>query len=213
MDFFNQLIPSVTVKGKKYYGPSDALFNTVYGEFLQLHSYFNDYSTTSDEKILDLMIATIYRPKKWGHGLARRFGNYKNDPRTKFNPELTDFHAKTLNGLSPEKKHAIYLFVASCIKFLTSAEALDIGGGNYLNIASLFQSNQNTGKGSGLGMVETLYTIAETKVFGSTDQVAQQNTIDVFAFLVSQKHKIKEIEKKQKNATTKRPQRVRRTAR
>ncbi|UOY07710.1 hypothetical protein L0P88_03965 [Muricauda sp. SCSIO 64092] len=213
MDFYRQLLPKISVNGHVFHGPSDALFNTVYGEFLQLHSLFNDYSSTGDEHVLDRMIATIYRPKKIAYGLRKLLPNYKSDIRKKFNPELTDFYAKKLNGLSPEVKHAIYLFVASCINFLINAEALDIGGGNQINIASLFRPTKSQGKGSGLGMVETLYSIAESKVFGTTEQVAQQNTIDVFAFLVSQKHKIEELQKKQKNAVTGRPNNIRRRTR
>lgn len=211
MNFYRQLMPTVSVGPYVFHGPTDALFNTAYGEFIQLLSHFNDYSRTGDQEQLDLMVATIYRPKRRMNWLRKYLGRYKSDPRKEFNSELTGDYAKKLAKLPLEVKHAIYLYVASSVNFLVNAEALDIGGGNTANIASIFQKEGGSSKekGSGLGMVATLYTIAESKVFGAIKEVAEQNTIDVLVYLTDQKHKINENEKRLKNVAVRRPGKVR----
>ncbi|NYJ27508.1 hypothetical protein [Allomuricauda sp. ARW1Y1] len=209
MDFYRQLVPTIKANGKIFYGPSDALFNTVYGEFIDTLSHFNDYSTSGQIEHLDMMIATLYRPKRMFGWFRNLIGKYRLDKRREYNPELTAKYAKSLRGLNLHEKHAIYLYVSSSINFLLNAEALDIGGGNTLNIASIFEKPDGNQKGSGVGMLSTLYSIAETKVFGNINEVAKQNTIDVFAFLVDQKHKMKENEKRLKNANARRTRAVR----
>ena len=60
MHFFMQKLPQISVGKFVFYGPTDALFNTVYGEYLQLTTLLTDYATTSQEAVLDQLIATIY---------------------------------------------------------------------------------------------------------------------------------------------------------
>lgn len=201
MVFFNQLISSISIKGKMFYGPSSALTNTTYGEYIQALTAFNDYSKTGEIHFLDTLIATIYRPKQWFHGLRKYFGSYTADPRRKFNSNLTQHYIKQVSKLGIDVKYAIYLFFASCQHFIATNDSLDIGGGNTIDLTQLFnQQPNNNATTKGLGVLGTLYTLAETRVFGNVKETAEQNTYDVFAFLVNQAEKIKELQKKQNNA-------------
>lgn len=198
MVFYQQLLPTVKAKGTIFHGPGSALLNTVYGEYLQALTAFIDYSRTGEEEQLDRMIATLYRPAKWFSGLRKYSDSFTEDRRRKFNPELTTHYTNKLKALAPEVKHAIYLFFASCQHFIATNKSLDIGGGNTIDLSMLFEKEDNT-QGKGLGMVGTLYSIAEIKVFGNVKEVANQNTYDVLAFLVGQKMKMKEQKEKAKH--------------
>ena len=198
MVYYTQLLPKIKVDGVVFHGPDSALFNTVFGEYIQALTMFTDYSATANEDILDRLIATLYRPERAVNDPDDQEQEYSKDPRRKFNPELTDHYAQRLKKLSPNVKYAIYLFFASCQHFIANTTDLDIGGGNQLDISILFKKQAGAKTSKGLGMVGTLYSIAETKVFGNVKDVAGQNTYDVFAYLVDQNHKMEELKKKKK---------------
>ncbi|MEX0275705.1 MAG: hypothetical protein AB3N16_15140 [Flavobacteriaceae bacterium] len=186
MTFFEQLIPYVVTRDQKFYGPSTALFNTCYGEYLQALTAFNEYSLNGDVQALHRMIATLYRPSK--KGLKKR-----SDHREKFDAATTDHYMKYMARLSPVVKHAIYLFFASCQHFIVNCTELDIGGGNTIDLSVLFNNAGGSKKTQGLGWVGTLYGIAQTNVFGSVEKVAEQNTYDIFAFLVERHREMKAL--------------------
>lgn len=177
MEFIHQKLPTITVDKQIFYGPTDALFNTVYGEYLQVLTHFNNFSTTNNESDLDLMIATIYRPSK-------HMATLYMDKRKKFDNQLTEHYSKTIAKLPFHVKYAIYLYVASSQHFIVNNDALDIGNGNTVDLTILFQKEDNTNPTkNNLGLVGTLYSIAETNVFGNVNEVANHNTYDILCFL------------------------------
>lgn len=194
---YRQLLPIVRVGLYRFYGPSDALTNTVYGEYCQLLNALHDYHDSGLIKDLDTVIATIYRPRKLGNALRKWSPGYDADPRRAFNPNLTQEYVRTLKRLPYDVKYAIYLYACSCQHFITNSTDLPIGGGATINIASLYTGTGSTTKS--IGVLGTLYSLAETKVFGDVDKTAKQNTFDVLAFLVDQKNKIEEIKSYAKN--------------
>ncbi|UOB16576.1 hypothetical protein [Abyssalbus ytuae] len=202
MVFFNQLLPVIKIGFKKYYGPSSALTNTVYGEYIQALTAFNDYSRTGEQHYLDTLIATLYRPKKWFNRIRKYLSNYSSDARRKFNPSLSPLYAKKIAKLPLSEKWAIYLFFASCQHFIATNEALDIGGGNTINLTLLFNQESTVESSKGIGIVGTLYSLAETRVFGNVKETSEQNTYDVLAFLVNQIEKINELKRNQKNVAS-----------
>lgn len=201
MDFYKQNLPSFSVDNKMFYGPTDAFFNTVYGEYLACMSFFTDFSKTKDEAFLDKIIATIYRPKKADYKKAKHQQDFDGDIRVKYNPNLTDVYVKSIKKLPFHIKYAIYLYVASCQHFIANNQQLAIGGGNSIDLTVLFNKEQVQDNTNSLGMVGTLYSLAETKVFGSIKEVAEQRTFDVLAFLVNQTHQYNKLKRKT-NAST-----------
>lgn len=197
MDFYLQKIPSFTIDDIEFFGPTDALFNTVYGEYLQMINHFTEYSHSQNISFLDSMIATIYRPKKEDYDTAKLDPDFDGDIRKPYNPNHTKHYASYIKKLSFDIKYAIYLFVASCQHFIANANALPIGGTNAIDLTILFEGNSSDEKNS-LGMLGTLYALAETKVFGPVKDVAKQNTYDVLAYLVKQ---TQELNKLKSNAT------------
>ncbi|MFC0605890.1 hypothetical protein [Winogradskyella pulchriflava] len=197
MDFYLQKIPSFKIDGITFYGPTDALFNTVYGEYLQLINHFTTYSQTQNIGALNAMIATIYRPEKDNYNTIKNQTDYDGDRRKKFNSALTDHYSTFIDKLGFDTKYAIYLYVASCQHFIATTSALDIGGGATIDLTILFNETQTTKKNN-LGLLGTLYSLAETKVFGNIKEVAEQNTYDILAYLVNQTN---EYNKNKRNAT------------
>lgn len=185
MEFFAQKLPEIKVNNRVFYGPDDALFNTVYGEYLQLTTLLTEYTKNQEEHTLNQLIATIYRPQKPNYNTLKTHPDFDGDKRIKFNPALTPNYAIHIASLPYTIKYAIFLFVASSQHFIATNTALPIGGGNTIDLTILFQSTNTTTTNS-LGMVGTLYSLAETKVFGDVDKVAKKNTYDILAFLVNQ---------------------------
>ncbi|WP_422105590.1 hypothetical protein [Winogradskyella sp.] len=193
MDFYIQKIPKLTVDGIEFYGPTDALFNTVYGEYLQVMNHFTEFSKTKSLDDLDAMVATIYRPQKDNYKKLKTSTEYDGDIRKKFNANLTANYVSFISKLDLETKYAIYLYVASCQHFIANCSALDIGGGNSIDLSQLFNGDET--EANGLGMLGTLFSLAETKAFGNIKEVAEQNTYDVFAYLVKQSQDYKKLKK------------------
>lgn len=192
MNFYRQLIPNVQVGKTVFYGPSDALFNTVWGEYLQALTLFNDFAASGDEHYLNMLIATLYRPKK------RDIRPEIQDKRVAFNEKFTEYYAGKLSNLAPHYKNAIFLYFASSKHFLENNDALDIGGGITIDISQLYVKDKTVATVKGLGMVGTTFSIAEGKVFGNMKEVAKQGTIDILAYLVDQHQKMQELKKKKK---------------
>ncbi|MFI1770989.1 hypothetical protein [Thalassobellus citreus] len=202
MDFIINLLPTVSVNGKTFHGPTDALFNTVYGEYLQVIMHLNEFAVSGSEDSLNQLIATIYRPQKPNYNKLKHQADFDGDIRIKFNPNLTQNYAQDLAQLPFEVKYAIFLFVASSQHFIANSNALDIGGGNTIDLTLLFSQQSNTTQpANSLGMVGTLYSLAETKVFGTVKDVAEQNTYDILAYLVNQKTEHDKLKRKN-HATT-----------
>ncbi|WP_044403408.1 hypothetical protein [Lacinutrix sp. Hel_I_90] len=201
MDFYVQKLPLIEIDGHKFYGPSDALFNTTYGEYLKLIHHFNAFASTADENELNNLIATIYRPEKENYKSVKTKIDYDGDRRRKYNPNLTPIYADILSALNYETKYAIFLFVSSCQNYIANCSSLDIGSGNTVDLSILFNSTSTETNNNSIGMLGTLYSLAETKVFGPIKEVAEQNTYDILVYLVNQTHEFNKLKTKS-NATT-----------
>lgn len=197
LDFHGQKVPDITIDNITFYGPTEALFNTVYGEYLQLLNHFTNFNNTKAVDDLDMMIATIYRPQKENYDTIKTTEAFDGDIRKKFNPNLTANYATFISKLDFETKYAIYLYVASSQDFIQHCDNLDVGGGVTIDLTILFNS-ENT-ETNGLGMLGTLYSLAETKAFGNIKEVAEQNTYDVLAYLVKQTQDYKKLKKNASN--------------
>ncbi len=195
-DFMKQKIPSFSIGYRAFHGPNDGLFNTKFGEYIQAHAYFNDFSESGLEHDLDMMIATLYRPKKRFLRWKRRSVNYDGDVRQKFNPNLTEAYALKICKLSFDIKYAIYLYMASCQYLIANTPNLELKGGLTMDLSSLFSSKGQGKVKKGLGLVGTLFDISQTNVFGNIDETSEQNTFDVFAYLCQNQEKLRKVKKK-----------------
>jgi hypothetical protein len=106
------MIPTVNVFFTKYHGPDDRLSYSSIKEFRFCELYYNMYKMSGDEKLLDLLIATLYR--KAGANDAG------NDHREK----LTDIKVRTqawkMNRLSSSVRKAILFNYEGCSAYIRS---------------------------------------------------------------------------------------------
>ena len=176
-----ELHPATTIKNlipkiRMYYGPSDALQNITFLEYIHAYQYYQEFILDKDERKLDLLIATLYRPKHYFF-----FGE-----RAKYNSDKTERRSKIFAKLSLETKFGVFYFFKSCDSYLREAR-ISIAG-NEIDFGILFKSQDNDTESDGLGMLGVLYKMAESGVFGNIKATAQENFWDVMLKLY-QNHK------------------------
>ncbi len=103
-------LPSIKIGWfKTLYGPADRLDNLTIHEFSFAINYFNNYSTTKDEKFLDYLICILYRSEKSG-------GSERGDIREPFNMNTADRFIKQISRLDTSYKQSVYLFFQGCLE-------------------------------------------------------------------------------------------------
>ena len=193
LNFLENPLPVLTIKtphsgswGVKLYGPEAALQDCTYEEvFVHAQNALVEFSTTGEQEALDRLVAVLYRPMF-------------NGKRPKFEAGKINDHLHLVKELFPEVKFGVYLFFASCQKFITTATDLDIGGGNTVNIAQLFKPDSGQKAGKGIGPVGIIYSLAESGVFGNAKKTAAQGVYDVLIRMVQLHEQAKEMKKNAK---------------
>ncbi len=181
LNFVINPFPSIVCNKETLLGPADALQDCSYEEvFVHAHREFMEFSNTRDMEALTRLAAVLYRPAK-------------NGKRTKFKAKDLEDHQKLTIQLKPEVKFGIFLYFASCHKFITTNDALDIGGGITVDIASLFKPDSTQGNAKGIGPVGIIYSIAESGVFGSAKETGAQNVYDILIRMVQLNEQAKKI--------------------
>ena len=185
-NFVTNPLTTIECNNTILYGPLDALQNCSYEEvFVHAQNALLDFASDKDEDALDRLVAILYRPGEKGK-------------RPKFKAEDLQDHLPIVKQLLPEVKFGIYLFFASCQKFITSADELDIGGGVTVNIAELFKPDSSQGTEKGIGPVGIIYSLAESGVFGNAQETARQNVYDVLIRMVQLNQQAKTAKKNAK---------------
>lgn len=110
-----QLIPSIKIGNKEYFGPADALTNLIFEEYIHTETFLARFRQTKKEEYLHKLIAVLYRP---GSGIQRNSPNYKGDLREPFNDYLTDHYSRNMTRLPDAMKEAILIFYSGCKEFI-----------------------------------------------------------------------------------------------
>lgn len=97
---------------KKLYGPSDAMGNSSFGEFIMADSYCMNYIRSEKVEWLDKLIACLYRPRKRKYNPSDV--NFDGDVREKFNNNNLPSRLKQISRLDSELKHAILAYFIGC---------------------------------------------------------------------------------------------------
>ncbi|MEI7594510.1 MAG: hypothetical protein WCK02_02095 [Bacteroidota bacterium] len=102
-------ISVLDIKGIKYYSPSDSLTNITLHEYIFAETYYHKYAITGKVEYLDMLIATLYRPK------SRECKTFLCDIREPFNDFIISKRAKEINRLNFNIKIAIkWFYEGSC---------------------------------------------------------------------------------------------------
>lgn len=162
-NFINNLIPVIDTDFGPLIGPQDALLDCSYGEVGYANNNFLDFSRTGDIKYLNALVTALYRPKI-------------DEERIAFNQKELK-HAPLVEAVPEEIKFGVYLWFASCMKWVSTNQSLDIGGGVSVDVSVLFKQSKSAGKN--FGFVGVIYSLAESQVFGDAEKTAAQNYYDI----------------------------------
>lgn len=172
-------IPRVRPLFRTYYGPSDDFANMEFGEYIDALHYFSEYHETGDVQFLYPLMAVLYRPSIFCYGVAKYFPNHNGDRRRVYNSNDLDARAKKFKGLYFGQVYGFFLLFASFQKYLCSAKIY--WQGRELDLSILFNGNSESVESSvpGIGIKSTLYTLAESGVFGSIKELKRENFWEV----------------------------------
>lgn len=106
----NWLLPSVRISFNKYYGPAHRLTNVTIKEFRYTEFYYHAYSLSKDEKYLDCLIASLYRPK------ARKPSD--NDLRVIITDILVQKNARHMARIKDSIRQAIFFNYQGCRTYI-----------------------------------------------------------------------------------------------
>ncbi|GAK96812.1 hypothetical protein JCM19294_1121 [Nonlabens tegetincola] len=155
LDFTNNPLPEINIKGKIFKGPDMLISGLSFGNYIQAINAYNDYARFNDASDLHKLIGALYSPK---------------DHNTLITPQ----------SLDPVQCFMIFLFFAATQHFIVNATAMEIGGGAVVNLAQLFKdTGNNKDSGSKFGLIGALYELGKEGTFGSVENVENRPAWDV----------------------------------
>lgn len=127
----DNLLPTVRVKFKKFYGPTPGLSNMTYEQFIIFaETYYSQYVKSGEAEHLNLFIASLYTRNK-----------------NIFDSDLIEKNANTLSKLSTAEKTAILLFYQGSRSYL---------GLKFPKLFSKKEKNNSNKEYDFLGVIELL---------------------------------------------------------
>jgi hypothetical protein len=174
----NKLTKNVIPEYKDFHGPADECSNLRMSEFVFSEHYYMQWSENrEDDKLLDNLVAVLYRPTKKKYNVRK---NEDGDPRIAFNENLCEYFAESeVSGWPRSVKLAIAQFYEACrIKLVEENEEI-FGGG---------------GEPAKHGLISIMLAEAESHAFGPWKEVEQLHVNLVMIHLKEQIHKAKQLE-------------------
>lgn len=170
-DLVRWIFPSLHIRFKCFTGPENRLANSTIKEFRATEMYYHAWRKSKDEKYLDMLIATLYRPKG--------FNALGNDERVQLTDIRVRKHAPAMAKLAPATRRAILFNYEGCQGFICRKYPLIFKPG---------------GDGAqGLPDMEGLIKIIAGGKFGSFQEA---ETTPLYLFLDDLSDKIEESEKR-----------------
>ena len=169
-----------------YVGPADALADITFCEYRIAHEFYRDYVNSRGEDALNRMIAVLYRPAKRFLWIRKLLPGYDGQSRRKFtsrsNPLFLERRARKIDRLPMPIRYGIFLWFSGCEQYLVKGKP--VIDGNEIDLSILYKETEKTSpREPNIGLVGLLYTLAESKVFGSIEETDNQNLYDVMARL------------------------------
>jgi len=195
LSFTKNIIPKLP---GGYHGPADALQDLTFCEYRIAHSFYAAYLQSKDENDLNHLIAVLYRPAKrwlWVKKLLHSFDGQTRVPFTsKYNPIQLEARAKKIARLPLAMRYGIFLFFSGCEQFLAKGSVkVD---GKVIDFSIIYEKPQDAEDSPDIGLVGILYSLSESKVFGSIEETDNQNLYDIMIRLYQVIKQSKAIESK-----------------
>ncbi|MEI6901085.1 MAG: hypothetical protein WCL00_14510 [Bacteroidota bacterium] len=197
LSFTKNFIPKIL---NKFYGPADALQDITFAEYRIAHSYYAAYLDSHSENDLNHLIAVLYRPAKSLLWLRRLLPSYDGQSRVPFtaksNPLFLESRVKAIAMLPLPIRYGIFLFFSGCEEFLAKG-IVNVDGKN-IDFSIIYEKPEDDSDSPDIGLVGILYSLAETKVFGSIEETDGQNLYDIMIRLYQVVKQSKAMEAKYK---------------
>ena len=166
VDFTKNFIDNIVVHGKKYYGPEwevekdTGIFKTNMRaeEFVDAHQYYSSYFESRNEKYLNYLVASLYRP-------------ISKKQREIYDTNATQKRAGIFAEIPYAERFGVYLFFQAFMNYLMNKTVYS------------FLFSKTAGKKEekiNLGLSASLYGLAE-KGYGSKDEVSQLIITEFFS--------------------------------
>ena len=187
--------------GGKYYGPQDGFRDMTFCEYRNAFTFFKAYSESNLESDLDQLIAVLYRPRKKFLWIRRYFPGYNGQQRIPFNsksnPELLQGRIDRIKDFPVHVKYAIFLYFSGCEDYLRSGSpTID---GHKIDLSIIYKrpnDEQESSQLQDIGILGILYSLSESRVFGSIEETDNQMLWDVMIRLYQVVKQNKDIESK-----------------
>ena len=176
--FIKNFIPKIC---SKYFGPDDAMSNCTFAEYRSAYTFYKAYLSTNLEDDLNHMIAVLYRPKKRFYSILKHLGYFDGQKRIRFtchsNPLFLEKRAKQIAKLPFAIRYGIFLFFSGCNENLSKG-SIEVDQ-QVIDLSILYKKSDTSSSTSDIGLIGLLFSLAETKVFGSLDETDNQNIYDI----------------------------------
>lgn len=155
----NTLTQNLLPSYKGFFGPAADFENLKMSEFAYSEGYYLGWKAEeSNDKLLDKLVAVLYRPKKKGYDLKR---NKDGDARQPFNENLSHYYATATIYYWPRAlKLAIAHFYEACREKLIR------------DFPDVF--NGASGEPAKYGLLDIMQGVAEENTFGTFKDVEEQ---------------------------------------
>ena len=178
LNFTKNFIPRIC---GKFYGPKQALQDITFCEYRIAHSYYAAYIASHEDTDLNNLIAVLYRPAKrflWLKKLLPSFDGQERIPFTsKSNPLFLEARARMIAKLPIAVRYGIFLFFSGCEQFLAKG-TINVDG-KPIDLSIIYDNPDQGDDSPDIGLIGILYSLSETKVFGSIEETDCQNLYDI----------------------------------
>jgi hypothetical protein len=177
---------SFKVDGQDWFIFSEGLKSMSFGELSDAYIHAQAFikQLIEGEERLDMLVATLCRPK--------RAGNYKSDPawngddRKDYNEHISQIRAKQLTGQYFEQKVLVLVYFLGSVKDFFS----------YFDLFNTDGKPPVPEEFPGQSMIKNQHLLSEKGIFGNMNQTKKANVHEVFQFLEEHSKDVKaEIER------------------
>ena len=170
----------------RYYGPRDGLQDCNFAEYRIAYGHLVNYFQTKNDDDLNRLVAVLYRRRKALWFLLRFFprwdGNVREEFTAEYNPLQFEVRVKRIARIPFHIRYAVMLYFAACEDYLKEGSVFIEG--KEISLSIIYQKNGDDEKSKSadkadIGLVGILYSLAESKVFGSLADTDKQNLWDI----------------------------------
>ena len=172
---------------KSFVGPQSHGADLTFGEFRHAVTAFNRYNQDHQAQDLLALCAILYRPR------VKVMGKRRRQP---FDADHISDNMHALRKMPDYIQWGIYVIFAYFCEYLQTGEF--IIDGSTVSFAPLFTSDGSSRPNQSIGMNAIRFTVAESGVFGSAEQLDRTPLLQVMLKVLDDKQRAEDLLKRNK---------------